>query len=147
MHGGHLVGNGSRHGCRTAGGVCGSRWAIASLQRPRARHRVPSGADGSTIVCSVGLKMPRLCRFGALSAWLLCASALAHAASAPGDAPFELIIANGHVIDGTGSPWYTADVGIRDGHIAAIGRLANAQSKQRIDAAGYVVAPGFIDML
>jgi N-acyl-D-amino-acid deacylase len=91
--------------------------------------------------------MPRLFRFGALSAWLLCASALAHAASAPGDAPFDLIIANGHVIDGTGSPWYTADVGIRDGHIAAIGRLANAQSKQRIDAAGYVVAPGFIDML
>jgi N-acyl-D-amino-acid deacylase len=91
--------------------------------------------------------MPRLFRYGALSALLLCASALAQAAPTAGDAPFDLIIANGHVIDGTGSPWYTADLGVRDGHIAAIGRLTNAQSKQRIDAAGYVVAPGFIDML
>jgi N-acyl-D-amino-acid deacylase len=86
-------------------------------------------------------------RLGALGAWLLCASALVQAAPPAGDAPFDLIIANGHVVDGTGSPWYTADLGIRDGHIAAIGRLANAQAKQRIDAAGYVVAPGFIDML
>src|SRR6202521_3166349 len=77
----------------------------------------------------------------ALSAWLLCAPALA------GEAPFDLIIANGHVIDGTGSPWYRADVGIRDGRIAAIGTLGKAQAKQRIDAAGLVVAPGFIDML
>jgi N-acyl-D-amino-acid deacylase len=91
--------------------------------------------------------MPQLFRFGVLSAWLLCTSALAQTAPPAGDAPFDLIIANGHVIDGTGSPWYTADLGIRDGRIAAIGRLANAQSKQRIDAAGYVVAPGFIDML
>jgi dihydroorotase/N-acyl-D-amino-acid deacylase len=91
--------------------------------------------------------MPQSFRVGAMSAWLLCASALAQTAPAAGDAPFDLIIANGRVVDGTGSPWYTADVGIRDGHIAAIGRLANAQSKQRIDAAGYVVAPGFIDML
>jgi N-acyl-D-amino-acid deacylase len=83
----------------------------------------------------------------ALGMWFLCASALAQAAPPVGDAPFDLIIANGHVVDGTGSPWYTADVGIRDGHIAAIGRLINAQTKRRIDAAGYVVAPGFIDML
>ena len=63
------------------------------------------------------------------------------------DAPFDLIIANGHVIDGTGSPWYAADVGVRDGRIAAIGNLGKAQAKRRIDAAGKVVAPGFIDML
>jgi len=60
---------------------------------------------------------------------------------------FDLVIVNGHVIDGTGSPWYAADVGIRDGRIAAIGRLAGAPAKQTIDAAGKVVAPGFIDML
>jgi N-acyl-D-amino-acid deacylase len=82
-----------------------------------------------------------LLRLAALSAWLLCAPALA------GEAPFDLIIANGHIIDGTGSPWYTADVGIRDGRIAAIGNLGTAQAKRRIDAAGKVVAPGFIDML
>jgi dihydroorotase/N-acyl-D-amino-acid deacylase len=61
--------------------------------------------------------------------------------------PFDTLILNGHVIDGTGSPWYIADVGIRDGRIAAIGRLSNATAKQVIDAHGRVVAPGFIDML
>jgi N-acyl-D-amino-acid deacylase len=60
---------------------------------------------------------------------------------------YDLIIRNGHVIDGTGSPWYGADVAIRDGHIVAIGRLDSATAKQTIDAAGMVVAPGFIDML
>jgi N-acyl-D-amino-acid deacylase len=91
--------------------------------------------------------MSLLFRFGAVSAWILCVSALARAAPTAADPPFDVIIANGHIIDGTGSPWYAADIGIRDGHIAAIGRLAKAQSKQRFDAAGSVVAPGFIDML
>ena len=65
----------------------------------------------------------------------------------PPSAPFDIVILNGHLIDGTGSPWYAADVGIRDGRIAAIGRLAGAPAKQTIDAHGKVVAPGFIDML
>jgi N-acyl-D-amino-acid deacylase len=60
---------------------------------------------------------------------------------------FDLIIEHGHIIDGTGSPWYSGDVGIRNGHIAAIGDLANAPARQKIDAQGHVVAPGFIDML
>lgn len=81
----------------------------------------------------------------------LAASALLFGAAVAGapraEPPFDLIIANGHVIDGTGSPWYAADVGIRDGRIAAIGNLHAAAAKQRIDAAGKVVAPGFIDML
>jgi dihydroorotase/N-acyl-D-amino-acid deacylase len=77
---------------------------------------------------------------------VLCASVCCAPAFA-GDAPFDLIIANGHIIDGTGSPWYSADLGIRDGHIAAIGNLGKAQAKRRVDAAGKVVAPGFIDML
>src|SRR3954469_5246085 len=74
---------------------------------------------------------------------LLCLAASASAQSAP----FDVIIANGHGIDGTGSPWYSADVGIRNGHIAAIGNLSGAAARQRIDAHGRVVAPGFIDML
>ncbi len=61
--------------------------------------------------------------------------------------PFDLLIENGHVIDGTGSPWYSADVGIRAGRIVAIGHLAGADGRRRIDARGRVVAPGFIDML
>jgi N-acyl-D-amino-acid deacylase len=60
---------------------------------------------------------------------------------------FDVVIRHGHVIDGTGSPWYGADIGIRNGHIVAIGRLDAATAKQTIDAAGMVVAPGFIDML
>jgi len=61
--------------------------------------------------------------------------------------PFDVVVLHGHVLDGTGSPWYSGDVGIRDGHIAAIGDLANAPAKRKIDAKGKVVAPGFIDML
>src|SRR4029077_11403061 len=61
--------------------------------------------------------------------------------------PFEIVITNGHIIDGTGSPWYSGDIGIRSGKIFAIGNLTAAPRKRTIDAAGKVVAPGFIDML
>jgi N-acyl-D-amino-acid deacylase len=61
--------------------------------------------------------------------------------------PFDLLVLNGRIVDGTASPWYSADIGIRDGRIAAIGRLHGAASKDRIDAHGLIVAPGFIDML
>src|SRR6476620_898849 len=74
--------------------------------------------------------------------WLMSAAAVAQSSQ-----QFDLVIANGHIIDGTGSPWYAGDIGIRNGHIAAIGRLAGANVKQTIDAHGMVVAPGFIDML
>ena len=60
---------------------------------------------------------------------------------------YDLIIEHGRIVDGTGAPWFTADIGIRAGRIAAIGRLDKAAAKQRIDAIGRVVAPGFIDML
>src|SRR6202030_674635 len=60
---------------------------------------------------------------------------------------FDFVIAHGHIIDGTGSPWYSGDLGIRDGKIAAIGNLALAPRKRTIDVGGKVVAPGFIDML
>jgi N-acyl-D-amino-acid deacylase len=61
--------------------------------------------------------------------------------------PYDLLIRNGQVFDGTGSPWYSGDLGIRDGRIAAIGNLAEAEAKRTIEARGMVVAPGFIDML
>jgi N-acyl-D-amino-acid deacylase len=72
---------------------------------------------------------------------------LAATVPASAQSPFDLIITNGHIIDGTGSPWYSGDVGIRDGKIAAIGNLTTAPRTRTIDAAGKVVAPGFIDML
>ncbi|HUG54894.1 MAG TPA: D-aminoacylase [Vicinamibacteria bacterium] len=72
-------------------------------------------------------------------------------ASAPQAAPspshFDLVIANGRVVDGTGAPWFRADVGIVGDRVAAIGSLAQARASRRIDARDHVVAPGFIDML
>ena len=61
--------------------------------------------------------------------------------------PYDLIIRNGHIIDGTGSPWYSGDLAIQGGRVAAIGQLSAAQAKRSVDARGLVVAPGFIDML
>jgi N-acyl-D-aspartate/D-glutamate deacylase len=61
--------------------------------------------------------------------------------------PYDIVITNGHIIDGTGSPWYSGDLAIRGGKIAAIGNLHDAPRSRTIDARGQVVAPGFIDML
>jgi len=69
------------------------------------------------------------------------------AASATAQTAFDVVITNGHIIDGTGSPWYSGDVGIRAGRIAAIGNLSEAARTRTIDVQGKVVAPGFIDML
>jgi N-acyl-D-amino-acid deacylase len=63
------------------------------------------------------------------------------------DEVYDLIITNGRIIDGTGSPWYSGDVAIKDGHIAFIGNVPGVKAKRSIDAHGLVVAPGFIDML
>jgi N-acyl-D-amino-acid deacylase len=58
---------------------------------------------------------------------------------------FDILIRNGRVVDGTGLPWFRADVGIRGDRIAAVGKLGNATAKTTLDAAGRVVCPGFID--
>src|SRR5215469_12536530 len=68
-------------------------------------------------------------------------------AAAAAAQPYDVVIRNGHVIDGTGSPWYAADMGIREGRIASIGRLEGSAAKRTLDAHGMVVAPGFVDML
>ena len=60
---------------------------------------------------------------------------------------YDIVITNGHILDGTGSPWFSGDVGIRAGRIVAIGNLTAAARARTIDAHGQVVAPGFIDML
>ena len=81
---------------------------------------------------------------GAIALFLLSASPSAAVAQ---DDVYDLVIRNGRIVDGTGSPWYRGDLGIRGGHIAAIGLLEGAAARQTVDAAGMVVAPGFIDML
>ncbi len=58
---------------------------------------------------------------------------------------YDLLIRNAVIIDGTRRPRYTGDIGVRDGRIAAIGRLGQASAGQKIDADGKVAAPGFID--
>ena len=66
-----------------------------------------------------------------------------------GPAQYDLVIAGGHVVDGTGNPWFAGDIGIRGDRIVRVapaGSLANAKAVRRIDATGLVVAPGFIDI-
>lgn len=59
---------------------------------------------------------------------------------------FDVMIEGGRIVDGSGNPWFHADLGIADGHIAAIGRMDTREAKKRIDARGLIVAPGFIDI-
>lgn len=86
----------------------------------------------------------------------IAGEALGEIASAAYDAPlpttsassdYDVIIKNGHIIDGTGNPWVSGDIGIRNDRIVTIGKLDDAHAKRIIDATGLVVSPGFIDML
>ncbi|MCH7564345.1 MAG: amidohydrolase family protein, partial [Gemmatimonadetes bacterium] len=58
---------------------------------------------------------------------------------------FDVIIRGGRVLDGTGNPWFVADVALDGDRIAAVGDLTNARGRREIDATGLYVAPGFID--
>jgi N-acyl-D-aspartate/D-glutamate deacylase len=59
---------------------------------------------------------------------------------------FDVIVRGGHIVDGTGNPWFAGDVAVRGDRITAVGNLSNAKARREIDARGLVVAPGFIDM-
>jgi len=63
------------------------------------------------------------------------------------EAPCDLLLSGGRVVDGTGAPWFRADVCVVGDRIEAVGSLAGRRAKRRIDASGLVIAPGFIDML
>jgi N-acyl-D-aspartate/D-glutamate deacylase len=60
---------------------------------------------------------------------------------------FDLVLRGGRIVDGTGNPWYRADLGIRNGVIAAIGELRGRPAARSIDLRDEVVTPGFIDMM
>jgi CubicO group peptidase (beta-lactamase class C family)/dihydroorotase-like cyclic amidohydrolase len=72
-----------------------------------------------------------------------CGAALA----ADNSTRYEVVIKGGRVVDGTGAPWYVADVGIRGGKIVRIGRIESSTADVTIDAKGLIVAPGFVDMM
>ena len=84
----------------------------------------------------------RLCGRLAAMAFLVLAAPSASSAQEH----FDLLIRGGRVIDGTGNPWFYADVGIRDGKIVAVGPLDGATADRTLDATGKVVSPGFIDL-
>lgn len=84
-----------------------------------------------------------------LLAALSCATPRSAPLPAPLPAAYDLVITNGRLVDGTGNPWFYADVGVRGDRIAfvgPVGTLAGAAARERIDARGHVVAPGFIDI-
>ena len=78
-----------------------------------------------------------------LASGLLAAGLLAQTATPS----YDLLFQGGRVVDGSGAPWFAADVAVKDGRIAAVGKLAGATAKRVVDAKGLIVAPGFIDLL
>ena len=77
---------------------------------------------------------------------VLAVGTLAFAAGLAQDSPVDLLIRDARVVDGTGSPWFRSDVAINDGRIVDIGVGLNTDARQAVDAAGRVLAPGFIDV-
>jgi N-acyl-D-amino-acid deacylase len=71
---------------------------------------------------------------------------MASPAATQESAPFDVLIVGGRVLDGTGNPWFRADIGIRDGRISAVGMLEGSRAHRLIDASGSYIAPGFIDI-
>jgi dihydroorotase/N-acyl-D-amino-acid deacylase len=113
--------------------------------------------EDSTMMCSARPNLFTLATRASSACALICAVALTacasgrNAAPAPSPpsppSPYDLLIRNGHIIDGTGSPWYAGDVAIEGDRIAAIGVLTAATARDTIDATGLTVTPGWIDVL
>lgn len=78
-------------------------------------------------------------------AWIVVGCASAARADDPA-ARYDLLVRNGRIVDGTGNPWFYGDVAVRDGRIAAVGRVLEGTAERTIDARGLMVAPGFIDI-
>ncbi len=82
----------------------------------------------------------------ALVAALVALSAVGTAWLSARQVSYDLLIRGGHIVDGTGNPWFAGDVGIRGDRIVAVGALGDARAAREIDARGLTVAPGFVDL-
>jgi N-acyl-D-amino-acid deacylase len=86
-------------------------------------------------------------RFLLIIVLMLAASADVRVVRSKASAPqYDLVLTNARVVDGSGNPWFRADVAIRDGRIARIGRIQASEGRQTIDVKGQILAPGFIDV-
>jgi N-acyl-D-amino-acid deacylase len=109
---------------------------------------LPSGFDASRRRAIAFSRVARLLLAGSCVA---CAAASTGGSGTPvlGETPYDVVIVDGKIVDGTGNAWFHGDIGIRGDRIVSITRrneLAKAPARRRIDAAGLVVAPGFIDI-
>jgi N-acyl-D-amino-acid deacylase len=92
----------------------------------------------------------KLCRRLLLLVWLLAAPTAifrtVHSSHQSPTAIYDLVITNARIVDGSGNPWFRADVAVRDGRIVRIGKISNSEARQVVDAKGQILAPGFIDV-
>src|SRR5215831_7777051 len=89
---------------------------------------------------------PLLCFMLSVLSFLCSFSLLLGSVQRPANR-FDVLIRNGRIVDGTGAPWFRADIGVSGDRIVAIGTLPGASATTTIDATNLVVSPGFIDLL
>jgi dihydroorotase/N-acyl-D-amino-acid deacylase len=117
---------------------------VTVIDAPAGRLALASRFAPSTVAVRGALFV--LCALPVLVA-VLPAAAAAAPASPSAALDCDLLFAGGRVVDGTGAPWFRADVCVAGGRIAAVGQLGTAWARRRIDASRLVITPGFIDML
>ncbi|HEV3073338.1 MAG TPA: hypothetical protein VHB47_02875, partial [Thermoanaerobaculia bacterium] len=114
------------------------------IDAPAGRLALASRFVRSTVAVRGALFV--LCALSALVA-VSPAGAVSAPASPAAALDCDLLFAGGRVVDGTGAPWFRADVCVAGGRIAAVGQLGTVRARRRIEASRLVITPGFIDML
>ena len=131
---------------RRAGRSCGVD-RISNRDAGKSRARVCHGRHFSHGVVCRNVRIMRRPKRGPLFAFTVALALVVTLVLLRAQvAPYDLVIRNARVVDGTGSPWFRADIGIRGDEIATIARRIDAPSTRTLDATGQVVAPGFIDI-
>jgi hypothetical protein len=128
----------------TAPGVCASA-AVDKIKAARIADR--RGMRGAAIrrLSPRGQHGPSSATISAMIRIAL-ALLMVPAAFAQNGVPYDILITGGKIVDGSGNPWFRGDIAISGDSIAALGLLSGAPAKVTLDASGFVVAPGFIDI-